>query len=282
MNLPNDVLFPSRLSCKLVLFLAFYSMSHAPTALGMQIFSSEFTGSAPRLFEINPDTAQTVLIGPTRFVPGLDFSANNVLYGSSSSLSTISTSTGMVTDIGALPELIVSIAFSPNGALFGIGNGNSMLYRLDPGSGVSLGSVSITGTVHLNSAPFPGEIRGIDFTPDGRLFGIGFGLYTIDVNTGIATRITPSGQRVGGNHLFQDLDFGSDGLLRSVSYDQDEIGSSNLYTVNPTTGLGQFVGATAASMVGIASVPEPDALMLMVLGVVATVYMGNRRGQKVG
>jgi hypothetical protein len=277
MNGTSRASLHAQLGCKLVLFLGLFFGVHAPPVRGAQFFSTEFK-TPTGFFQVDPNTAQSTLIGDTRFLPGLDFRANGVLYGSSGSLQTVSTSNGTTTTIGTLPELIVSIAFSPSDALYGVSNEGSTLYRVDPSSGANLGSHTLTGTVFPSGSPFPNEINGIDFAPDGRLFGIGAGLYTIDINTGIATRITPLGQSVSGD-VFLDMDFGADGMIRAITFDSNENGFGKLYMIDPTTGLGQFVGNAPVELYGIASVPEPQSLSLISFALAAIARVGHCRRQ---
>jgi hypothetical protein len=226
------------------------------TGTGFSIFASE--GAVPsRLFRVSPVNGTVTQISSLGFFPGLDFRSNGVLYGSSSSLSTVSTTTGASTSIGSLPELIVSIAFSPSDELYGVSNDGRTLYKIDPSTGRSLSSVALTGTTYSFGGTSVGEINGIDFAPDGRLYGIGFGLYLINPNTGVATRVTPGGRDVSGG-LFTDLDFGPDGQLRAASWASTGT-VSNLYTINPATGIGQLVGPMGARISGLATIPDASS-----------------------
>src|SRR3954471_20355785 len=111
---------------------------------GLSLFASE--GSVPsRLFRISQENGAATPLASTTFVPGLDFRRNGVLYGSSSSLTTVFTTTGALTTIGPLPELVVSIAFSPADELYGVSNNGLTLYRIDPATGRALSSVPLTG-----------------------------------------------------------------------------------------------------------------------------------------
>ena len=228
------------------------------TGSGFSIYASENSFPA-RLFRVNSASGATSAISPLTFAPGLDFRRNGVLYGSSSTLSIISTTTGVATAIGALPELVVSIAFSPSDELYGVSNGGRTLYKLDPSTGRSLGGVPISGTTFPSGSAFLNEINGIDFAPDGKLYGVGFGLYLINPNTGTATRITPSGRSICGE-LLEDLDFGPDGQLRAATASLNGV-LSKLYTIDPITGLGQYVGSMGATISGVATlldVPTPS------------------------
>jgi hypothetical protein len=251
-----------------LIFLIFTSALAVPAqcATAINLFAGELA-FPERFYRVNPDTGQSTLLGTTTsaFYPGLDFRQNGVLYGSSSTLYTVNTIDGTATTVGALPDLLTSIAFSPADRLFGVSNNGETLYELNPSTGTSLRSVPLTGTIHGNGTPFPGEINGIDFAPDGTLYGIGFGLYRIDPFTGIATRITPLGQQVSGD-LFNDLDFGPDSQLRSASFESTPDGLSNLYRIDPATGFGQLVGPMGVDIAGLASVPEPSTYTLFFAG----------------
>jgi dipeptidyl aminopeptidase/acylaminoacyl peptidase len=237
-------------------------------ATDINLFASE-AAFPERFYRVNPDSGQATLIGTTTsaFYPGLDFRQNGILYGASSTLYTINTINGTATTIGALPELLTSIAFSPTDSLFGVSNNGETLYEIDPSSGMSLRSVPLTGTIHSSGTAFPGEINGIDFASDGTLYGIGFGLYRIDPFTGIATRITPLQQQVSGD-LFEDLDFGLDGQLRSATFESAPENFSNLYRIDAASGLGQLIGPMGVDIAGLASVPEPSTYSLLMAGVV--------------
>jgi PEP-CTERM motif len=67
-------------------------------------------------------------------------------------------------------------------------------------------------------------------------------------------------------------------VLRGVTYAHSNP-SSQLYTINPLTGLGTLVGPTGFSMEGLASVPvpEPSAFLLLALGATALVAYARRR-----
>ena len=248
-------------------------------ASDINLFAGEFA-FPERFFRVNPDTGQTTLIGTTTsaFYPGLDFRQNGVLYGSSSMLYTVNTADGTATTIGALPDLLVSLAFGPGDSLYGVSNDGDTLYEIDPSTGMSLRSVPLTGTIHNGGTLFPGEINGIDFAPDGTLYGIGFGLYRIDLLTGVASRITAPGQDVSGN-LFQDLDFGPDNQLRAATFESAAENFSNLYRIDSATGLGQLVGPMGVDIAGLASVPEPSTSSMLIAGAWVVIMVRKWRGR---
>ena len=260
----------------LLLFTSALGLS-GQCASDVNLFASEFA-FPERFYRVNPDSGQTTQIGTSvsAFYPGLDFRQNGVLYGASSTLYTINTMNGTATTIGTLPELMTSIAFSPSDGLFGLNNGGDTLYEIDPRTGMSLRSVPLTGTIHSSGTLFPGEINGIDFASDGTLYGIGFGLYKINPLTGVATRVTPLGQDVSGD-LFLDLDFGPDSQLRSATFGSAPDGLSNLYRIDPATGLGQLVGSMGVDIAGVASVPEPSTYALLIGGAVIVFIVRKRK-----
>ena len=193
-------------------------------------------------------TESAIPIGATGFYPGIKFRRNGALYGASSALRIVSPVDGSPVLVGNLPDLLVGIAFSPDDALYGVSNDGRTLYRIDPATGRSLVSVALTGTTHASGTAFEGEINGIDFAPDGTLYGIGFSLYTINVNTGVATKISPTGRQVSGD-LYNELDMAADGKLRAATSGT----TSNLFVVDQGTGIGQLVGPMGATIGGIAS-----------------------------
>ena len=116
----------SRVRAALIVFAAM-TATWTQTFAAFDMFAAEFT-TGTRLFNVDPNTGVTTPINTTRFLPGLDFRGNGVLYGSSSTLFTVNPSTGAATAIGALPDLIVSIAFSPRDELWGVNNSGTTLF----------------------------------------------------------------------------------------------------------------------------------------------------------
>jgi hypothetical protein len=265
-----------------VLLIGINSQSGALPAAPVSLFASQSSFPAS-FYSINQSTGAATVIGNTNsFVPGMDFrSSNGLLYGSSSSLETVNVKTGVATTIAPLPDLMVSIAFSPSDQLYAVNNAGDTLFTLNPLTGSALASVPITGTVHPSGSTFLGEINGIDFAPDGTLYGVGFGLYSINPLTGIATRITPLGTNItggGAGLLFDDIDFGSDGMLRGVTAGSITP-NSQLFTINTSTGVGTFIGLTGFAIDGLASIPtpEPPSVVLLSLGAVGLLVVRFQR-----
>lgn len=239
-----------------VVLIEVYELSETstlPVSPTIEFFASE-AGVPARLFRVAPANGATTAVGTLRFLPGLDFRRNGVLYGASSSLATVSLQNGASTVLGNLPELCVSIAFAPDDTLYAVSNDGRSLYRIDPATGSSLARVPLTGTTHPSGNAFEGEIDAIEFGPDGTLYGIGFSLYTINPATGVATKISTTNRAVTGQ-LFGSLDFGPDGVLRAATAVLDVNAPSVLHTVDHTTGLGTLVGNTGIAVGGLASRP---------------------------
>jgi hypothetical protein len=262
----------------IVVALASQTAGQASSAFGshLKLFSTENT--VPQHFaSIDSGTGSTSVLGLTgNYFIGIDYRASNhTLYGAGGRLASLNLATGAATTIGLTPELVASIAFSPGDQLFAVSNSGNTLYKLDPATGGMLSSVPLTGTVHTtDGSPAPGEINGIDFGPDGTLYGIGFGLYTINPLTGVATRLTPIGSYVSATRdLFKDLDFGTDGVLRGVNNST----KASIYTIDLSTGLGIVEANSGYQAVGIASVPEPSSLVLAAIGLSGTAAAIVRR-----
>jgi hypothetical protein len=282
MNLANLSL--RRRVCTACAFAIAVTMNPARlNAIGAMLYATQFQFPAT-FYSINTATGAATAIGNTgSFDAGLAFrKSNGVLYGSDGDLDTINVKTGHATNLGSLPDLMVGLAFSPTDQLYAVNNSNpKSLYQLDPVTRAALSSVQITGTVFSGGSPFSGEGNGIAFGPDGTLFFAGFGLYTLNPLTGVASRITPLGMAISGNPsnglLFEDIDFGADGVLRGVTYANGGP-TSYLYTINPSTGLGTLVGPTGFSMDGLASIPtpEPSSVALLVVGTLSALVFCRR------
>jgi len=154
-----------------------------------------------------------------------------------------------------------------------IANG-STLNRVDPNSGATQSTVNVT----LNGSAL--TLEGIDFAPDGTLYGVGLqALFQIDVSSGVATRITPVGQNAVGTLIMTEMDFGADNIIRAVTFDTDR----PLWAIDPTTGLGTSIfslapsGSPYSSVASFNVIPEPSAAVLggALLGLLG--FMRRRR-----
>ena len=200
------------------------------------LYGSAFFNSLSRsqLYTMDTGTGRATIVGgnTVAFFPGLAFSPTGSLFGSGSTLWSVSQGTGNATAIGILPELVVSIAFNPAGQLWGIGNGTGTLWQLYPATGQSVTAGFLTG---LQS----GGIRSIAFNSQGTLFGIGQGvLYDVNTQTFAATAIaalTPCCTVSG-------LAFGPNGEL-FTSQGVSLFGTSTLSTIQIASGDLSPIGA---------------------------------------
>lgn len=244
------------LTSTLFRFLIFSLLATHVTASTIELFGGE---NGANLYSMDTTTGQASLIGDTSYLAGMDFSANGTLYGSNNKLYTVDTSTGDYSVVGDLPELIISLAFSPTGELYGLGNGSNTLWEIDPATGNANRGVFLSGGA---------SVRAMDFAPDGTLLTIGLGyIYSIDTLTGVMSR----GTRLSNLSViptFDSLDYGADGFLRggNAAY----YSSSDLYEIDPLSGAARTIGPSTTtppaigigSLASVSSVPIPAAAWL--------------------
>jgi hypothetical protein len=234
------------------------------------MLGSEFAAFG-QFYSVDVTNAMVTPIGRTNsFYTDIDFSPDGVLWSATTSLMQIDPATGLTYSNRPLRfvggpgnDLISGVTFSSRGEMYGIGNGNGNLWRIDPGTA---------------TAQFVGSSQqalfALEFGPGDRLFGVGFGLWDIDPLTGAARPIGT----VGGGALISGLDFAPDGVLYGVS---NQITTDSLYAIDMQTGAGTLIGRTGADLFGIASfpapAPEPSTLTLLALGTLGLIGYGWRR-----
>jgi len=115
------------------------------------------------------------------------------------------------------------------GVLYGLDrNGN--LYTINTSTG---GIATIVGPTGISN----GSLVGLTGSPSGALVAGGAGnIYTLDTNLGTATQIGTGG---GGYSTEGDLDYDGSGNLWLTSMTPS---GGALFSINPTTGAGSFVG----------------------------------------
>ncbi len=168
----------------------------------------------------------------------LPVGAGEILYGTTgagnvaSALYTIDTTTGGATLVGLIGfSHVVSIDFDPlTGVLYGIANSiprgdNNTLITIDTTTGAGTAVVAVTG---------------IDQSPDMSFDSAGTlcawnepsveDLYTVNLTTGVATLVGPSGAFT--EQLGLDIDSTDTIYIKSVG---------TIYTINAVTGLATFV-----------------------------------------
>ncbi len=267
-----------RLATALLALVALIGAAHA------QIYVA---GSGSQFGTMDPTTGAFTSIGTlsgaTNQLSGMAFGAGPLLYGvagldgTDTTLYRISAGSGATVALRSIGAAFVSVAARPDGVLFGYttsfdGNGMplaSTLWRIDPINdtlATSLGSLGIA------------TLDGLSFAPDGQLYtsasdsGI---LYRLNTTTGAASAvgggigtINLTGYAVGGNTLFG---FADDRSVRSVNTTTGAGGSAVSYSFGPSSPL-DFVTASASAVV-----PEPSALILMLIGGAAVGYRRGRR-----
>ncbi|MEQ9370686.1 MAG: S8 family serine peptidase [Coleofasciculus chthonoplastes F3-SA18-01] len=199
------------------------------------------------LVELQTDPVAEMLIGASSFYTGLDVDpTTGLLYGASSSLRIIDSTDGYYSTIGTIHSatnssiLMRSIAFSPDGTLYGNASSTNILYTINPVTAFAteIGTISQT-------------TWGIDFAPDGTLYGAWNNLVEIDPATGnILASVGSLGTYV------VDIDFAPDGFIYGV-YDSN----SNLYQINPSDASKTLIGTYESWTRSVASIPSNSNLV---------------------
>jgi subtilisin family serine protease len=199
------------------------------------------------LVELQTDPVAEMLIGASSFYTGLDVDpTTGLLYGASSSLRIIDSTDGYYSTIGTIHSatnssiLMRSIAFSPDGTLYGNASSTNILYTINPVTAFAteIGTISQT-------------TWGIDFAPDGTLYGAWNNLVEIDPATGnILASVGSLGTYV------VDIDFAPDGFIYGV-YDSN----SNLYQINPSDASKTLIGTYESWTRSVASIPSNSNLL---------------------
>ena len=191
----------------------------------------------------------------------LDASPDNVLYAATISLYTIDPYSGSFSHIGGLPEYLPSIAFSPDGKLYGVNIGGSKLYEIDPATSDSIDVIQTSN----------GRIDAIDFSPDGILYGLDWQfkkIYTVDTSTGVCSYHATINGVIPGP--VSSMDYGSDGIIRVYGEIEPDRTYNGLYEINPLSGLSTLIGpaqnsSLPLSVSGLASIdPIPDPVSIQV------------------
>jgi len=166
---------------------------------------------------------------------------------------------GKVTIIGPSGVILTDIAFSPGGALYGIGpnvaNPPYSLFSLNTGNGAASTIGALSPTINaLPCALGTCPPNSLVFSPGGTLYTAVGGLYTINPTTAsdLLVGSLGSGFVSGGDLAF------ADGNLYLTTAD------ARLVTVNTATGAATLVGPTGvANLFGLAS---PDGTTLYGVG----------------
>ena len=231
------------------------TLTAATHAMAFDMYGAEFEALG-EFYSVDVSDGSVTRLGNTDgFLASMDFSPSGVLFAASTFLEEVDPATGLTSNTrpidfigGPEDDIITGLAYSPSGELFGVGNANGNLWRIDP----------LTA-----DAQFVGSsaraIFSLEFAADGTLYGAGFDLWEIAPSDGGATLVGP----VGDGALIMALDFAPDGVMYGATYD---LTTDALYTINLETGAGSRIGVTGGSLVSLASIPEPATLWLLVSG----------------
>jgi len=238
-------------------------------------------------------TTQGISVG-TSFFGGLTFDRSGQLFAASATLNRIDINTGMVTIIGALPDIMNSITFTPDGNIIAFSSYSGALYRIDPASGNTLSSTYIQ---------YSGTIVQSEIASDsaGTLFTVGYNtssgksvLTTVNSNTGITTDIgqlvasasTPIGFVPGGS-----LTYASPGRFFATGGGGP---GRRLFEINSETLTYNFIGFSGMSPPCVCydslaalttPVPESSSYALLLSGIGALSFAVRKkrgRGQIAG
>ncbi len=185
------------------------------------------------LVELATDPESEIAIDPARsigFVSSLDFSPDGLLYGADGEICLIDPSNGSAQTIcqtlstpDGTPVSLNGIAFHPNGTLYGIDwdmeTDQNVFYLID--------MAKCLATEVCRTASIRGSAWGIDFSPDGVLYGAFSELVRFDLTKRTATIV---GRRFSLPFV-NDIDYAPDGFIYAV--DNME---SRLYKISPSTG----------------------------------------------
>lgn len=182
------------------------------------------------------------------------------------SLFTMDPATGEVSLEAVLGIDVRGLAFSPSGVLYG--TDDRRLFQIDPQSG----GTSFLGDLHGDAE----SAQGLDFSPTGELYAVTpfhhrvgtHQLLTIDL---IDAEMHEVGHVELGSGAAQSIEFTPDGRLFSV-------GDLVLAELNPENAALISTLPLNGDYRGLALVPEPTSLLLLLFGfVVSTQRMVRRR-----
>lgn len=214
-------------------------------------WNGEFTHIDSKVGEV-PPTHQNLPTG----MQALAWSPDGTLFAAKrGNLFTMDPATGEVSLEAVLGFDIRGLAFSPSGILYG--TDDRRFFQIDPQSG----ETSFVGNLHGDAQ----SAQGLDFSPTGELYAITpfrhrvgtHQLLTIDL---IDAEMREIGHVELGSGAAQSIEFTPDGRLFAV-------GDPVLAELNPENAALISTLPLTGDYRGLALVPEPTSLFLMLFGV---------------
>lgn len=129
-----------------------------------------------RLWDVRKEGEQVVLTGHTGDVMSVKFSPNNSTLASASYDGTVrlwDIKKGKVLRVlKGHTDRVYSVVFSPDGKTLASA-GDATVRLWDPQSGQALATHSVSGRIQAPQGVVPERLSSVDFSPDGRLLGVG-------------------------------------------------------------------------------------------------------------
>ena len=179
---------------------------------------------------------------------GVAYTVTNI-FSSSPQLATLNLGTGAATPVGSplpLGQDIMGMACPRDGTLYAVGESDytdpdyNSLYIINRANGV-LARIGSTG---VNDGTGDDMFMALSFAPDGTLYGATpLALYTIDLKSGLATKVVDFSANVASNVMGMAID--ADGNFYLADFTSD----SFVYALDPRTGVAAPILNTGLSYV---------------------------------
>jgi hypothetical protein len=238
------------------------------------------------LYAVSTSDASLSLIGSTGVagIGSLDYRpSDGFLYGFTVGGSTgappatlyrIDPFTAAATPVGLLGIGFVfegGLVLAPNGTAYGVNSGgavNPFLFsiNLETGAATTIGVIS--GGDH--------DINGLAWRSDGMLVGLDrvtnslLAINPITAASSVIAAVSPTVGAIGGMTVAEGV-----GYFSTAGFDADPAGSNELYSFNLFTGAHSLVGgfdgviSVGDGISGLAFIPEPSSLALLLVGAIA-------------
>jgi hypothetical protein len=271
------------------------------TADAATLYASTAAGAAGELYILDAATGGVLQdVGPLNDAAGTNYPitglafdpSSNVLYGSTGNnpvetgalLVRINPNTARVRVIGSYnagpvnssgnPATMADISFDAAGNLYGVASiGGPNLYSINKATA----QATLVGANGVSTSTTGGGLAisdgGVFYgTPTASRYG------TYNSMTGAYTNIANPAKPTGGG-AYGALDFSPDGVLYGLNVGSGSPPPTALVTIDPPTGTVTLVGASLASLDAIALIPEPGALLLLLVSA-AIALLGKPRGRR--